>query len=182
MTRTHAVREEQLTMIRKAMERTAEKVEAGLPKIGRSVLPQRRMANKEKYVGGRGTTEGVLRTEKRNNGRIRTSKVHSNLGSVQDISQTGCRVALKKKPTFQVGSHVRLELTTDDTSVMIDTTVMWVRVMKDCTFHIGLRFDGNDPDRGSKLLELLRSGFANEGLTRGWSPMAGFTELFKIEE
>lgn len=140
----------------------------------------RRMANTEKYVGGRGSTEGVLRTEKRGNGRLRTSKVTSNFGDVQDVSATGCRVCMKKKPTFEVGSSVSIELSSTDVSLSLPATVMWVRVMKDCTFHAGLHFTGESPGRREKLLELLRSGIANEGLTRGWSPLAGYLEAHKL--
>lgn len=138
------------------------------------------MANTEKYVGGRGATEGVLRTEKRGNGRVRTSKVTCNYGSVQDVSATGCRVCMKKKPTFKVGASVNVELTSDDISISLSATVMWVRVMKDCTFHAGLQFSGEDSARKGQLLELIRNGMANEGLTRGWSPLAGYIEANKL--
>lgn len=142
----------------------------------------RRMANTEKYVGGRGAGEGVLRTEKRNNGRLRTSKVQSNIGTVLDVSATGCRVSMKKKPTLDVGASVKLELNSADITVHVPGEVMWVRVQKDCTFHMGVRFTGQDPDRTRALLELLRNGVANEGLTRGWSPLAGFLHADKLGE
>lgn len=136
----------------------------------------RRMANAEKYAGGRGTNEGVLRSEKRNNGRLRTSKVSSNFGDVQDVSASGCRVCCKKKPTINLGESVRIELSSADISLSLPAEVMWIRVMPDCTHNVGLRFTGNEPGRSAQLLELLRNGVANEGLTRGWSPMAGFLE------
>jgi PilZ domain len=142
----------------------------------------RRMANTEKYVGGRGATEGVLRTEKRGNGRLRTNKVSSNLGDVQDVSATGCRVCMKKKPTFDVGASISIELSSDDVSLSIPCTVMWVRVMKDCTFHAGLQFVGSDPARTPQLLDIIRSGIANDGLTLGWSPLAGYLEAHKLGE
>lgn len=155
---------------------------ASINKATKADKQQRRMANTEKYVGGRGATEGVLRTEKRGNGRLRTSKVSSNFGDVQDVSATGCRVCMKRKPTFDVGSSVSVDLTSEDVSISLPATVMWVRVMKDCTFHAGLHFTGDDPARKARLLELIRSGIANEGLTRGWSPLAGYLESHKLGE
>lgn len=142
----------------------------------------RRMANAEKYAGGRGTSEGVLRTEKRTNGRLRTSKVSSNFGDVQDISSSGCRVCCKKKPALDVGAGVRIEMTSEDISLSFAAEVMWVRVMPDCTYNVGLKFTGSEPGRTAQLLDLLRNGVANEGLTRGWSPMAGYLAADKLGE
>lgn len=142
------------------------------PKDETDPLQPRRMANTEKFAGGRGSTAGVLRGEKRSAGRVRTAKVRCNLGEVQDLSATGCRVSTSKKPTLAVGASVRLEMNAEDVAFTIPATVMWVRVMKDCTFHLGLQFTQTDAARRKQLLDLVRTGVANDGLTRGWSPMA----------
>lgn len=140
------------------------------------IIPDRRMANAEKFAGGRGGVTGVLRYEKRGNGRVRTSRVSTNLGDVQDLSLTGCRLCAHRKSKLEVGQSVTVEFAAEDVSVNLHASVVWVRVMTDRSFHVGLRFNDADGARRKSLLELLRTGVANEGLSRGWSPMAGFSE------
>lgn len=143
------------------------------PRLEAHVLFGKRMANAEKYAGGRGAAPtGMTRKEKRNSGRVRCAKVRSSLGEVQDLSATGVRIACRKKPKLEVGVVVRFELSTDEHAVMVPATVMWVRVQQDCTFHIGLRFEEMDPLRKRKVMDVVRTGIDSEGLTRGWAPIA----------
>ena len=68
--------------------------------------PQR-MANTEKYAGGRGSeTAGVARTEKRGSGRLRCTKVKCSLGDVCDLSATGARLSCRKNTLHSNDSNV----------------------------------------------------------------------------
>lgn len=155
------------------MKATSSKSESGK-------AAERRMTNTEKFAGGRGTASGVERSEKRGNGRLRTSKITSNLGPVKDLSRSGCRLVFapvgKKTPKPELESIVKLELSAEDVSLQIDGEVMWLRVLEDRSIAIGLRFSDITQDQRRTLLDLMRTGVANDGLSRGWSPMAGFLE------
>ncbi len=158
------------------------KADAPVKPVVSKVIPDRKMANAEKFVGGRGAATGVMRFEKRGNGRVRTSRIRTDIGEVQDLSLTGCRICAPKKSKFEVGQTTRIQFTAEEISLSIQATVVWVRVMTDRTCHLGLRFTEVDASRRRSLLELLRTGVANEGLSRGWSPMAGFHEAKVWEE
>ena len=131
----------------------------------------RRLTNTEKFAGGRGAASGVVRTEKRVSGRLRTTKIKSTLGAVLDMSATGVRVSTARKPKVEVGHELRLDLATDEQSMTLPARVVWVRVQHDCSFQIGMEFQQIDSLRKRQIAALLKTAIDCEGLTRGWTPM-----------
>lgn len=132
--------------------------------------PARRI-NTEKFAGGRGTTSGPARSEKRSTGRIKTTSLRCELGEVTDLSAGGIKVHSRKKPNLQLGDKKTITLKAEDESVELETTCVWLRVDDDCQFDIGLRIENADGAKRRRLLEIAATAQATDGLSRGWSPM-----------
>lgn len=135
-----------------------------------SSKPARRI-NTEKFAGGRGTTGGTARSEKRSTGRIKTTALLCELGEVTDLSAGGIKIHSRKRPNMQVGEKKTITLKAEDESVELDTTCVWLRVDDDCEFDIGLRIENADGTKRRRLLEVAATAQATDGLSRGWSPM-----------
>ena len=130
-----------------------------------------RRINTEKFAGGRGATQGVLRTEKRAGGRINTSSLSCEVGQVLDLSPGGVRILCKKTPKQQVGTSISLTLAAEDDSFRVHGKIVWIRVDPRCRFQMGVQFDHVGPVQKRHLLALAATAQASEGLSRGWSPM-----------
>jgi Tfp pilus assembly protein PilZ len=130
-----------------------------------------RLINTEKFAGGRGATTGVLRSEKRNGGRIRTSALKCEIGPVLDLSPGGLRMHSKKQPTLRVGDPITLSLKAEDQSMDVHGKIVWIRIDDNCEYDIGVQFNNPEAMRRGKLMQLAATAQASEGLTRGWSPM-----------
>lgn len=130
-----------------------------------------RRINTEKFAGGRGATQGVLRTEKRTGGRIKTSALQCEFGRVLDLSPGGVRILCKKTPKEQVGTSVSLTLAAEDDSLRIHGKIVWIRVDPSCQFQMGVQFNHVGPTQRRQLMALAATAQASEGLSRGWSPM-----------
>jgi hypothetical protein len=130
-----------------------------------------RRANTEKFAGGRGSTGGQARSEKRSTGRIRTDALRCELGMVSDLSAGGLRIHSKKRPTVQVGETRMITLQVEEQSVQVEALCVWLRVDDACEFDIGMRIDNADGTLRRNLLALAATAQACDGLSRGWSPM-----------
>lgn len=130
-----------------------------------------RKINTEKYSGGRGTTNGVVRSEKRKGGRIRCSTMTCELGQVLDLSPTGVRLVSKTKPEFVAGDTRSLTLKAEEHELELRGKCVWVRVNQDCEYEVGFEFLHSTAAMRSKLVEMAATAQASDGLTRGWAPM-----------
>ena len=130
-----------------------------------------RKINKDKYVGGRGATTGVARSEKRRGGRIACSTMVCEIGAVLDLSATGMRIHAKKRPTAEVGQERDLTLRAEEETITVRARCMWVRVDDACEFDMGWELVGADGAVKRRLMEMAATAQASEGMTRGWSVM-----------
>lgn len=130
-----------------------------------------RKINKDKYVGGRGATTGVARSEKRRGGRIACSALTCEVGEVRDLSSTGIKVHSKKKPKVVAGEERDLTLRAEDETAAVRVRCMWVRVDDACEFDSGWELVGADGALKRRLMEMAATAQASEGLSRGWSAM-----------
>lgn len=130
-----------------------------------------RKINTEKYVGGRGATTGVVRSEKRRGGRIKCSALLCEFGQIQDLSSTGLRTHSKKKPTVTVGETRSITIKSPDENLSMRGRCVWIRVDEACEFDMGWEFLHIDALTKKRLLEMAATGQATEGLSRGWAPM-----------
>ena len=130
-----------------------------------------RKINTDKYVGGRGATAGVTRSEKRRGGRIACSALMCEVGEVRDLSSTGIRVHSKKRPKADAGDERDITLRAEDEAATVRGRCMWVRVDDACEFDSGWEFVGADAAIKRRLMEMAATAQATEGLSRGWSAM-----------
>jgi hypothetical protein len=130
-----------------------------------------RRINTEKFAGGRGATQGVMRTEKRTGGRIRTSSLECDLGKVLDLAPGGMRVLCRKTPKERVGDAVSLTLRAEAEQMPVRGKIVWMRVDDECRFQVGVQFDLIGSKQKRELMALATTAQASEGLSRGWAPM-----------
>lgn len=130
-----------------------------------------RKINTDKYVGGRGATTGVARSEKRRGGRIACSALTCEVGEVRDLSSTGIKVHSKKKPKAVAGQEQDLTLRAEEETATIRARCMWVRVDDGCEFDSGWELVNADAALKRRLMEMAATAQATEGLSRGWSAM-----------
>ncbi len=130
-----------------------------------------RKINTEKYSGGRGTTSGVVRSEKRKGGRIRCSTMVCEHGSVIDLSPTGVRVLAKTKPDFVCGDTRSMTLRAEEHELELRGKCVWIRVNERCEYEAGFEFLHVTPAIRRTLVEMAATAQASDGLTRGWAPM-----------
>lgn len=130
-----------------------------------------RKINTEKYSGGRGTTSGVARNEKRKGGRIRCAVMTCEHGRVLDLSPTGVRLLCKGKPNFVAGDTRGMTFRAEEHELEIRGKCVWIRVNEECEYEVGFEFLHTTGAIRSKLIEMAATAQASDGLTRGWAPM-----------
>lgn len=161
-----------LSKLTKQIAATMPKTKPGAkPPTKAELKKETRLINTEKFAGGRGATAGVLRSEKRSGGRIRTSSLMCEVGPVLDLSPGGLRAHSRKQPQFRVGDPISLTLRAEDESMDVRGKVVWIRVDDRCEFDVGVQFENPEAIRRGKLMQLASTAQASEGLTRGWAPM-----------
>lgn len=90
--------------------------------------------------------------------RLPTAILTTPLGPVLDVSRTGLRIAMARKPGFAVGSLLSLDLESARDSLTVSVRVARVQSVGGGRYEIGVSLDSADEAKQAALEALARTG------------------------
>ncbi|QYU66288.1 PilZ domain-containing protein [Leptolyngbya sp. 15MV] len=103
----------------------------------------------------------------RRHGRVRCVLVESSLGTLVDISASGCRVRLRHRSAVEVGQQVPLKIQGVDGPFEVEIRLAWIRRVGWFRYEAGLEFVNLTGVLRQHLANLARASTISESL--GWN-------------
>ena len=100
----------------------------------------------------------------RRGGRVRCQWTHCNLGEILDLSITGMRVACRRKPAADVGSHIAVNVEGGDGTFDVSGKIVWKKKAGLFKWTVGIEFDELTPAARKGLTFLARSALSNDSI------------------